>query len=116
MSTFDEIEYIKHIYSEIQYLETVLQECAEDEFFTHETYKRAVTRSFEIIGEASKKVTIDFKLKYSSIPWSEMAKMRDKIIHHYHGVDYELIWNIMKEDIPHLNKQIFEILDSNSNN
>ena len=108
MSTFDEIEYIKHIYSEIQYLETVLQKCDEDEFFIHETYKRAVTRSFEIIGEASKKVTIDFKLKYSSIPWSEMAKMRDKIIHLYHGVDYELICNIMKEDIPHLSKQILK--------
>lgn len=116
MPTFDEIEFIKHIYKEIQYLEFVLTQCNDEQFFESETFKRAASRSFEIIGEASKKVSSDFKSKYASLPWSDMAKMRDKIIHHYHGVDYELIWNIMTYDIPELSTLVLEIIESNTNN
>lgn len=110
MSKSDEIEFIKHIFIEINYIQTTIVEVNEEDFYKDETLKRAITRALEIIGEATKNLNIDFRLKYSSVPWSYMAKLRDKIIHHYQGVDYETIWNIITQEIPELHFQIEQII------
>ena len=60
----------------------------------------AVIRNLEIIGEASNKVPKIIRDKYPSIPWSEMYRMRNRAIHEYFGVDYEIIWSIIKEHLP----------------
>ena len=83
MSKSDEIEYIKHIFIEINYIQNVVEKLNEEEFYNDETLKRVIIRALEIIGEATKNLNIDFRLKYNSVPWSYMAKLRDKIIHHY---------------------------------
>lgn len=83
----------------------------EDDFYKNEILKRAITRAFEIIGEATKNLNDDFRLKYDNVPSSYMAKLRDKIIHHYQGVDYEMIWNISKEEIPELKFQMEQIVE-----
>ena len=67
------------------------------------------------IGEATKNLNQDFRLKYNSVPWSYMAKLRDKIIHHYQGVDYETIWNIITQEIPELHFQIEQIIKEHDN-
>lgn len=110
----DEIEYIKHIFIEINYIQNVVINLDEEKFYHDETLKRAITRALEIIGEATKNLDQDFRLKYHAIPWSYMAKLRDKIIHHYHGVDYETIWNIITIEIPELHFQIEQILNENN--
>jgi len=114
MSKLDEIEFIKHIYEEVQFIIDAKQKLTEDSFYADEMHKRAITRSFEIIGEATKNLSFDFRNKYSNIPWSYMAKLRDKIIHHYMGVDYETIWNIMENEIPELDLQLKQILKDNN--
>ena len=106
MSKSDEIEFIRHIFVEIDYIQTTIEKVVEEDFYKDETLKRAITRSLEIIGEAIKNLTIEFRLKYNSVPWSHMAKLRDKIIHHYQDVDYETIWNIISLEIPELHFQI----------
>jgi uncharacterized protein with HEPN domain len=106
MSKSDEIEFIRHIFVEIDYIQTTIEKVVEEDFYKDETLKRAITRSLEIIGEAIKNLTIEFRLKYNSVPWSYMAKLRDKIIHHYQDVDYETIWNIISLEIPELHFQI----------
>ena len=111
MSKSDEIQFIKHIFVEINYIQTTIEKVNEEDFYKDETLKRAITRSLEIIGEATKNLNIDFRLKYNSIPWSYMAKLRDKIIHHYQGVDYETIWNIITQEIPELHFQIAQIIN-----
>ena len=111
MSKSDEIEFIKHIFIEINYIKNVLEKFDEESFYKDETYKRSITRALEIIGEATKNLDIDFRLKYNTVPWSYMAKLRDKIIHHYQGVDYETIWNIITQDIPALHFQIEQIIE-----
>ena len=83
-------------------------------FYKDETLKRAITRALEIIGEATKNLNSEFRQKYNTIPWSYMAKLRDKIIHHYQGVDYETIWNIITQEIPELYFQIEQIIKENS--
>lgn len=110
MSKSDEIEFIKHIFIEINYIQTTIENLEEEVFYNDETLKRAITRSLEIIGEATKNLSVDFRFKYNSVPWSYMAKLRDKIIHHYQGVDYETIWNIVIQEIPELHFQIEQII------
>mgnify|MGYP005846516883 CR=1 FL=1 len=77
-----------------------------------ETESRAIIRSLEIIGEATKKLPDDFKLGYSHIPWSEIAGMRDVLIHNYFGVDYDIVWNTIENDIPFLHEELLHILNS----
>lgn len=69
----------------------------------------AVIRNIEIIGEASKKISSDTKQIYFEIPWKEIAGMRDKLIHDYLGVDVEVVWKTIKEDISILERLIKEI-------
>jgi len=74
----------------------------------------AVVRNFEVIGEASKNISAGFKAKYPDILWKTIAGLRDKLIHFYFGIDYKIVWNITKKELPKLKKQINSILKSES--
>jgi len=103
-------EYLRHIQDECLFIISVSQELKYDDFIVNETLKRAVVRSLEIIGEATKKIPADFKVKWSSIEWKNMAGMRDRLIHDYIGVNYSIVWDVIVNKIPNLNKQISESL------
>lgn len=103
-------EYLRHINDECIYLITVSKDLKYDDFLNDETLKRAVVRSLEIIGEATKKIPADVKVKWDTIPWKNMAGMRDRLIHDYMGVNYTIVWDVMKNKIPDMNKQISEFL------
>lgn len=77
-----------------------------------ETLKRAVVRSLEVIGEPTKKIPADIKYKWSTITWKNMAGMRDKLIHDYMGINYTIVWDVVKNKIPELYPQIVEIIDN----
>ncbi|NDA64598.1 MAG: DUF86 domain-containing protein [Chitinophagia bacterium] len=104
------IEFLKHIADECNYLLSVSKELSKDNFLDDETLKRAVVRSLEIIGEATKKIPADCKVKWSSIQWKNMAGMRDRLIHDYIGVNYSIVWDVLINKIPSLNEQIQEVL------
>ena len=74
--------------------------------------KDAVERNFEIIGEAVKNLPEDFRNKYPDIPFRQIAGMRDKLIHDYFGVDYEIIWKTITDKLPQFAKDI-ELLIKN---
>jgi uncharacterized protein with HEPN domain len=103
-------EYLRHIQDECLFIISISQELKYDDFIANETLKRAVVRSLEIIGEATKKIPADFKVKWSSIEWKNMAGMRDRLIHDYIGVNYSIVWDVIVNKIPNLNKQISESL------
>ena len=84
----------------------------QDEFLHDETLKRAFVRSLEVIGEATKQVPDDLKQKYSHIEWRAMAGMRDRLIHGYFGVDYDVVWDAVTSKVPTLHDEIQEILKS----
>ena len=105
------IEYLKHIADECLYLLSVNQNLTKDDFLDDETLKRAVVRSLEIIGEATKKIPADFKVKWNTIQWKNMAGMRDRLIHDYIGVNYTIVWDVFKNKIPELYEQIQNVLD-----
>lgn len=79
-------------------------------FLKNPTLTRATVRSLEIIGEATKKLPDDFRQSHTQIPWKQMARMRDKLIHQYFGVDYDLVWNVVINQIPELDHHIQLIL------
>ena len=62
----------------------------------------AVIRALEIVGEAARRIPKSFREKHPDIPWSEMAGMRDKLIHDYFGVDLEVVLKTVREDLPPL--------------
>jgi uncharacterized protein with HEPN domain len=107
------LEFLKHIADECNYLLSISDNLSKDDFLENETLKRAVVRSLEIIGEATKKIPADFKVKWSSIQWKNMAGMRDRLIHDYIGVNYSIVWDVFKNKIPELFRQISEVLNDN---
>ena len=104
-------DYLRHIQDESVYLISVSDNLIYEDCLGNETLKRATVRSLEIIGEATKKIPADFKVKWKSIQWKNMAGMRDRLIHDYIGVNYSIVWDVMKNKIPEMNKQISEFLD-----
>ena len=103
-------DLIRHILDEAAFLITEASAMSEEQFMVDEKTQRAFARSFEIIGEASKKVPDDFKTKHADINWKAMARMRDKLIHHYFGVDYSLVWNTVQENVPELGAKLKKLL------
>ena len=82
------------------------------EFLNSDITKDAVERNFEIIGEAVKNLSDDFKKQYPNIPFKQIAGMRDKLIHDYFGVDYEIVWKTIKDKLPQFNSEIEEIIQN----
>ena len=80
-----------------------------DDFIKDKKTVNAVVRSIEIIGEAAKHVPAEIREKNPSIPWKNMAGMRDKCIHDYIGVDHETIWYAVKDDIPDIRRKIADL-------
>ena len=112
----DPIEYLKHILDECKYIKSVITpELEKSEFLENETLKRAVIRSLEIIGEATKKISADLKYHWNSISWKNMAGMRDRLIHDYMGVNYSIVWDVVKNKIPELSDQIENVIEKELN-
>jgi uncharacterized protein with HEPN domain len=103
-------DYLQHILDEVEYLLISSQNLNKEDFLNDETLKRAFTRSLEIIGEASKNLAQTFKDNYTEIPWRRMAGIRDKLIHEYFGVDYDIVWNAVVNEIPDLKCKLEKIM------
>jgi uncharacterized protein with HEPN domain len=69
-------------------------------------------RRLEIIGEAAKNITDELKEKHPQILWKDVAGIRDKLIHHYFGVNMEIVWTVIDEDLPQLRKEIRQVKEN----
>jgi uncharacterized protein with HEPN domain len=105
-------DYLRHILAEADYLLSTSEDLTFGAFVADETLQRAFVRSLGIIGEAKKKVPDGFRAKHPDIEWRAMAGMRDRLIHDYFGVDYEIVWDVVENRIPELRRQIATILEA----
>jgi uncharacterized protein with HEPN domain len=108
-----QIEFLKHILDECKYFSKEYSENSFEYFSQNDRLSRAVCRSLEIIGEACNKLSPDLKAAYPHIPWREMSDIRNRIIHHYFGIDYDIVWDTVKNDIPVLQEYISVIISDN---
>lgn len=104
------LEYLRHIQDEMNFILIHSADFSKDDFLGNDMFKRACVRSLEIIGEAVKNLPREFTSKYPNIEWNLIARTRDVLIHHYFGVNYNIVWDIVQNDIPVLKKHIDQIL------
>ena len=101
--------FLEHVLESIKKIEDFTRGVSKEEFEKDIKLQDAIIRRLEIIGEAVKNIPVDFKGKYSQISWNEISGMRDKLMHHYFGIDINVVWKTVKEDIPKLKNSILEI-------
>ncbi|PWS29115.1 hypothetical protein DHW03_04620 [Pedobacter yonginense] len=106
-----QVEFLKHILKECEYLLKESELNTYQNFLEDERLSKAICRSLEIIGEASSKIHPDLKEAYSLVSWREMSDLRNRIIHHYFGIDYDIVWDVVITEIPKLKIQILFILE-----
>ncbi|MDN3586222.1 DUF86 domain-containing protein [Pedobacter aquatilis] len=103
------IELLNHIIDEISFIEEATKNKVKNEVIYDPILSRAIIRSLEIIGEACRKVDPDFKIIHPNIEWRKMSDTRNRLIHDYFGVDYDIVWDIITQKLPDLNFAIREI-------
>ncbi len=102
MSKRDYSDFIEDIIEAIKSIDEFIADMSFEEFMRDDKTFSAVTRKFEIIGEAANRIPRDIQEKYKNIPWSYMIGMRNKIIHDYDGINVMIIFDSAKEDLKEL--------------
>ena len=110
MTKHKSIPYLEHMADAIKDIESFTKGLTKSQFLKNKLRQSAVIRQLEIIGEASKNLPENFRENYSEVEWKKIAGTRDKIIHHYFGVDLNTVWDIVKKDLPDLKRKIKAIL------
>ncbi|MFW5704511.1 MAG: DUF86 domain-containing protein [Nanoarchaeota archaeon] len=103
--------YIKDILEQINVIKEFTESFSFEEFKNDKKTIYAVTRALEIIGEAASNIPEEIRKKYNEIPWQVIRKFRNVIVHKYWGVEIDVEWDIIKEKLDILEKQIKEILE-----
>jgi uncharacterized protein with HEPN domain len=106
----DYTDYLYDILNEINQIESFISGIDLKAFSSDTKTYYAVLRALEVIGEASGKIPNEIKEKYNHIPWKEMYGMRNKLIHDYFGVNENVIWKTITEDLPTLKNAIASIV------
>lgn len=110
MSKRRDLDFLSDIYEAIQRIATYTESMTYEQFLRDYKTQDAVVRNLEVIGEAAKSLSTHLKKAHPQIPWRELAGVRDKMIHHYFGINYEIVWTIAKEELPRLLPQIEDML------
>ena len=106
----DDLAFIEHILDSINAIEDFSKGITKEELTSNRLRQSAIVREMEIIGEAIKNISKKTRSKYNEVRWKEIVGTRDKIVHHYFGIDFNIIWDIIKKHLPLLKKQMKEIL------
>ena len=107
--------FLEDISDRIQKIDTYISNMSFEEFVQDDKTVSACIREMEVIGEATKQTPKEITDKFDKLPWSLMAKMRDKLIHWYFEIDEEIVWNVATQKLPQIKTQIDEIINTLSN-
>jgi uncharacterized protein with HEPN domain len=94
-------------------MDFLMENCANvemQELMVDKVLSRACLKSLEIIGEVSRNISEDLKKAHPEVPWRQMTGMRNKLVHHYFGVDWEIVDDVLKNELPSLRSNILRVL------
>lgn len=106
--------FTHHIRDELLLLEKVTENLTYSELLDNLILQHCIQKSLEIIGEASKKISDEQKANCPKIPWKQIAGMRDKLSHGYFDINWEIVWDVLHNDVPYLTLCIQKLLSQNS--
>jgi len=102
--------FLEDISERIEKIENYIDNMTYENFRQDDKTVSACIREIEVIGEATKQIPKEITSRFNELPWSLMAKMRDKLIHWYFDVDEEIVWNVATQKLPQIKEQIDEII------
>lgn len=101
----DDRVLVIHILNEIRFLRKIAAGRTYDDLLSDEYFSHAVIRAIEVIGEATKNLSTRLKEKHPGIAWREIAGMRDKVIHRYFEINWQIVWSVLNDDLPDLERE-----------
>ena len=107
----EDVELLSDIREAITRIRAYIKGMGYGEFLNDTKTQDAVVRNLEIIGEATKNLSDELREDYPEIPWKQQARLRDRLIHHYSGVNYDIVWDIATEELPKVLQQIEAVLE-----
>ena len=116
MSERTDKDYLAHIREAVKRTASYTEKMTSEEFLEDIKTQDAVVRNVEIIGKAINNLSEELRNRYSEIPWKSLADMRDKLIHHYFGVNFSIVWKVAKEELPEIKKQLEKIIKTEKQN
>ena len=108
-------DYLDYILRAIGEILSFVEDMDFETFRSDRRTNLAVIRALEIIGEAARYIPANERRRHSQVPWQEMVAMRNKLIHQYFGVDLEVLWRTVQEDLPPLRDEISRVLAAMEN-
>lgn len=109
MNSKDDLIFIEHILDSIRAIESFGKSISKNELEINRMKQSAVVREIEVIGEAVKNISHALKNKHKQIPWKDIIGTKDKMIHHYFGIDFDIVLSIVNENLPVLKSQLEKI-------
>jgi uncharacterized protein with HEPN domain len=110
--SFEPRDYLLHILAEVVFILERSEGLSREDFLEDETLQRAFVRSLEVIGEAVKKLPAEYCANEPRVDWRRAAGMRDRLIHDYFGVDYDIVWDVIQKQLPDLRKVVEEHVEA----
>ncbi|MEK6855981.1 MAG: DUF86 domain-containing protein [Nanoarchaeota archaeon] len=114
MTKHSNIPYLNHIIEAISDINESVKEITKEQFLVSKDIRDASIRRLELIGEAVKNISSDLKSNHPEIAWSKIAGTRDKVIHNYFGVNLNIIWDIIKTELPELKRKLDTIMKTDT--
>jgi uncharacterized protein with HEPN domain len=103
-------DYLEDILEAARKAEEFVRDVSFEDFEGNDEKVFAVVRALEIVGEAAKKIPAIVRRQHPDVPWRDMAGMRDKLIHHYFGVDVKVVWRTVKDSLPGIRSSVEDLL------
>ena len=114
MSKRADIEFVNDIREAVQRITSYLGGMSYEAFLADTKTQDAVVRNIEIIGVAAKAISEQLRASSPHIPWKSMAGMRDRLIHHYFGVNLDIVWQVASDELPQLDSDLAQIADEDN--
>lgn len=110
MSLLPDIELLRHIEEALEKILRHTKGKTFEQIYDDENLYDAIIRRFEVMGEASTKISQETREKYAELPWREMVGMRNRLIHNYFDVDSKILWDTIKNSLPDLRVKLRKVL------